>query len=200
MKGVVEAISTLLISGILIGVVGTVYFWGLPLIQKNKDISVLESNEDFMYELNNKIKLVANAGGREQIQFTQPGVIRFDSVGIRVVIDTEGTIYAAEAPVPLSRNSPALSEGVWGIDQPEIISVLSNRIGDTHYRNTFKLSYKSLVVNAEPAPDREFLIQLSGTDSVGGQGSNVIITSEGTSEETFVDKTRINSVVKITID
>src|SRR3989344_7570658 len=199
MKGQQEALSAVLISGILIGVVGTVYFWGLPLIQKNKDISVLESTEDFMSEMIDKIKLVANAGGREQIMFNQPGIVRFDGYSIRVVLDTEGTLYAAEAPVPLSRNNAALSSGVWGIDQPEIITVTANHIAESHYRNTFKLEYIPLVVNSQIG-NKEFLIKLVGTDSIGGQGSNVIISSEGTSDDVFGTTTRVNSNVKIVID
>ena len=199
MRGIVEAISTLLITGILIGVVGTVYFWGLPLIQKNKDISVLESTEDFMKELNERVKLVASAGGRETIQFNQPGIIKFEGTSINVILDTEGTIYAAESPVPLSRNGVSVESGVWGIDQPERISVVANNLGDKRYRDTFDLRYIPLSVSSF-SPKKEYFIQLDGTNSIGGQGSDVIITSEGTTEEPTQGGTRVSALVKIVID
>jgi len=202
MKGVVEAVSALLISGILIGVVGTVYFWGVPLIQKNKDISVLESTEDFLRELNNRIKLVANAGGREQLQFNEPGVIRFNGEQINIILDTEGTIYAAEAEVPLSRNSPSLLKGKWGVDEPEIIMVVAEQIVQSKYRNTYALKYVPLEVTGSTPSDsaiKTFLIDMTGIDSAGGSGSAVIITNKGTDEKLVDGKTIISSVVEISV-
>ncbi|GEM_PF-1461000 len=203
MKGVVEAISALLISGILIGVVGTVYFWGVPLIQKNKDISVLETTEDFMRELNDRVKLVANTGGREQVQFNIPGLIRFNGEQVNVVIDSEGTIYSAEAEVPLSRNAPSLLKGKWGIDEPEIIKVVAEQIVQNRYRNTYTLKYIPLEIRSGPPPstavDKVFKVKLTGIDSVGGQGSVVIITNKGTDEELADGKTVISTNVDISV-
>ena len=201
MKGVVETISALLISAVLISVVGTVYFWGLPLIQKNKDVSVLEGTEDFMHELNNRIKLVANLGGTEQLQFNQPGMIRFDGSTIQVALDTEGTIYFTEAPVPLSRNNPSISAGLWGADEPEVIYVTSTSIGGSRYNDKFTLRYIPLEVNPDPVSTKEFHIELYGVDSVGGQGDNVILTNEGTSQETTPEgKTIVKTRVKVSVE
>ncbi|MBI4162464.1 MAG: hypothetical protein HY513_02180 [Candidatus Aenigmarchaeota archaeon] len=203
MKGVVEAVSALLISGILIGVVGTVYFWGVPLIQKNKDVSVLENTEDFMQELNDRIKLVANAGGREQVQFNTAGLIRFNGEQVNVVIDSEGSIYSAGGEVPLSRNAPSLLKGKWGLDEPEIIKVVSEQIVQNKYRNTYTLKYIRLEIMSGPpaltTADKAFQIKLTGVDSVGGQGSVVIITNKGTDEELVDGKTIISTNVEVSV-
>src|SRR3989338_6960866 len=87
MKGQQEALSAILISGILIGVVGSVYFWGVPLIQKNKDISILESSEAFVRGLDVKIKSVANNGGRDQMSIPVPGIVTFDGKMITMSIE-----------------------------------------------------------------------------------------------------------------
>ena len=39
MKGQ-QAISVILLTGILIVTVSSIYFWGIPLIEKNKDIAL----------------------------------------------------------------------------------------------------------------------------------------------------------------
>ena len=103
MKGQQEALSAVLISGILIGVVGSVYFWGIPLIQKNKDVSLLENSEAFMQTLDSKIKAVANNGGRDQIVISVPGLVRFDGEIVEFSIETEGTIYATDEEILLGR-------------------------------------------------------------------------------------------------
>ncbi len=203
MRGVVEAVSALLISGILIGVVGTVYFWGVPLIQKNKDISVLETTEGFMQEMNNRVKLVANTGGREQVQFSIPGIIRFNGEQVNVVVDSEGSIYSSEAEVPLSRNAPSLLKGKWGVDEPEIIKVVAEEIVQNRYRNTYTLKYIPLEIRPGPPPstavDKVFQIKLLGIDSVGGEGSVVIITNKGTDEQLVGGKTVITTNVEISV-
>ena len=65
MKGQQQVLTILLITLVLVAIVGSVYFWGLPLIQKNRDITVLKKAEDFMMNLNNKIKYVANTQSRK---------------------------------------------------------------------------------------------------------------------------------------
>ena len=199
MKGVIEAVSALLITGIMIGVVGTVYFWGLPLIQKNKDASVLAGTEDFMRELNNRVKLVANVGGREEVKFNLPGIISFDSSSIKVVLDTEGTIYAAEAPVPLSKNNPSAAAGTWGIDESEVISVIAQQLTDKKYRETYSLRYIPLTVKSDTGGIKIYVIEPTGINSVGGQGSSVIISSAGTKENTVNNETIISNMIEIVI-
>src|SRR3990172_6128367 len=124
MKGQHEAIAVILLSGILIGVVGSVYFWGVPLIEKNKDIAILENSEKFIRNLNNKIRFVVNNGGRDQITVEIPGIVRFDPVtnSIKLVADTQGTIYATGAEIPIAKNPECSSvEGDFGLDDPETI-------------------------------------------------------------------------------
>ena len=68
MKGQ-QAISVILLTGILVVTVSTIYFWGIPLIEKNKDIALQENAENFMRNLAERVKYVANNPGREQIRF-----------------------------------------------------------------------------------------------------------------------------------
>ncbi|MBI4174185.1 MAG: hypothetical protein HY517_00945 [Candidatus Aenigmarchaeota archaeon] len=202
-KGQQEALSAVLISGILIGVVGSVYFWGVPLIQKNKDISLLESSEAFMRQLDEKIRSVANNGGRDSIVISVPGIISFDGETIRLIIETQGTIYATDAEIPLGRNSVStLSQsggqlyGVWGIDDPVLFNVKSIKMGENDYRNEYTLTYVELR-NSKSL--RDFRIDLTGSGASGGQDKTIILESQGDVTTTAGGRTLVSSNVKISI-
>ncbi|MFA4820301.1 MAG: hypothetical protein WC613_05085 [Candidatus Aenigmatarchaeota archaeon] len=202
MKGQQEALSAVLISGILIGVVGSVYFWGIPLIQKNKDVSLLETSESFMQTLDSKIKAVANNGGRDQIIIPMPGLVRFDGQVLEFSIETEGTIYATDAEIPLGRSSALKQElgtyyGTWGVDDPVLFNVKSNKLSQNNYKTDYTLNYVELR-NAKTLKD--FKISLTGQQASGGLDKTVVIESDGDSTtQKDNGRTLINSNVKISI-
>ncbi|MCX6815510.1 MAG: hypothetical protein NT120_01490 [Candidatus Aenigmarchaeota archaeon] len=182
MKGQQEVISVVLISGILIGVVGSVYFWGVPLVQKNKDVALLENTESFIKSLDNKIKFVANNGGRDNIRIPALGIVRFDSTSstIEITVNTEGTIYATEAAIPLGRNTAcAATEGTFGINDQDTICVRSNKISDKNFRTIYTLSYVKL---NDQEVLRSFNIKLTGPNRSGGQDNTIVFENKGNSE------------------
>ncbi len=208
-KGQQEALSAVLISGILIGVVGSVYFWGIPLVQKNKDNSLLETAETFMHDLDTKIKFVANNGGRDQLVVTLPGIIRFDGKIIELSIATEGTIYAIDSPIPLGRTSSTnlkldpynatIRYGVWGVDDPVIYTVKSTKYGETSYETDYVLEYIQL---RNDKTTRDFVIELTGNGASGGLDRTIVIESVGDQTILPADnngRTLIKSTVRISI-
>ncbi len=208
MKGQQEALSVVLISGILIGVVGSVYFWGIPLIQKNKDVSLLESSEAFMRQLDIKIKSIANNGGRDQINIPVPGIVNFDGKIITLSISTDGTIYAADAQIPLGRNTDStlnidltdptnpIKYGVWGVDEATLLNVISRKLSEDSYRNDYTIEYVEL---RNSRMLRDFMIALTGSPSSGGQDKTIIIENIGDSNTVKNGRTLISSNVKISI-
>ncbi len=176
-KGQQDVLSTIIISGILIGVVGSVYLWGVPLIQKNQDISTLRTAEDFMSELNEKIKFVANNGGKDRMQITMPGILEIRDNRIELRIDTQGTIYATEAEIPLGTNECSREEGVWGQHDSSVFCVKSHKQGESSFKTTYSLQYIRLEVSAV----RTFAIEIVGS-TIGGQDRVVVIENLGTTE------------------
>jgi hypothetical protein len=195
MKGQ-EVLSVILISGILIGVVGSVYFWGVPLIQKNKDISTLENSENFMRNLNTKIKNVANTGGRDQLVINVPGLLKFDGGEFQLIIDTEGVIYARDSEIPLGRNSCAATEGVFGASDPETLCVKSVKLGEQSYRTTYTLKYITLKSSNAL---KDFQISLMGGLRSGGADSTVIIENKVSTSTTQDGRTVIKTLIEINI-
>ena len=207
MKGQQEALSAVLISGIMIGVVGSVYFWGVPLIQKNKDNSLLETSESFMSDLDAKIKFVANNGGRDSVVINVPAIVRFDGQSVELSIDTEGTIYAANAEIPLGRSStsslkqdttvsPPVYYGVWGIDDPVLFNVKSTEVSEGRYNTRYRLQYIEL---RNDKTTKDYKIALTGSGSSGGEGKTIIIESSGDNSNIVNGRTLISSLVKISI-
>lgn len=201
MRGQQEAMTAILISGILIGIVGSVYFWGLPLIQKNKDVSILEDSEGFMKSLDNKIKYVANHGGRDQIKINVPGTLKFDGEKLSLQIETIGTIYSAESLIPLERNSCTRVGGNWGIHDPSILCLLSSCIdpGCTKYITAYELSYIPLNVYdpSDTVVLNTYKIKLNGEPAEGGIDHLVIVENKGIEED--VDGILINTIISINI-
>lgn len=207
MRGQTEALSAVLLSGILIGVVGSVYFWGIPLIQKNKDNSLLETSETFMNTLDQKIKFVANNGGRDRVVISVPGIVRFDGQALELSIDTQGTIYAVDAPIQLGRTAavnlrtdtsvnPPILYGTWGQDDPVLFTVKSTELASNRYTTYYTLDYLEL---RNDKTLKTYKIDLTGSGTSGGYQKTIVIESQGDSTAIVNGRTLISSVVKISI-
>lgn len=192
MKGQQQVITIIMLSGILIGVVSSVYFWGIPLIQKNRDVSVQESSETFMKNLNEKIKDVANIGGKEEIRIPIDGTIVFNATDQSLIfeIKTDGSIYAANAIFPLEGKDCVLAEGEWGQDEPESLCVYSRTL-DSKYIIQYILKYRTLSVEEVGLEKKSYKIELSGESQRGGKDHRIILERGGILEEGNLIKTVI---------
>lgn len=196
LKGQHEVVTTLLITSVLIGIVGTILFWGVPLIQKSKDASVLESSEDFMKTLSSKIKFIANNGGKDQLVITVPGEVRFlpnDPAGasINLVVESQGTIYATDAEIPIGRNECSRTEGVWGVNEPEVLCLTSRKLHTSSYVTTYRLSH--ILLRSQGIVS--YRIVMSGREETFGQGHTIFLENLGTQESGNL----INTVISISI-
>jgi len=190
MKGQHEVLTPVLLTGVLIAIVGSVYLWGLPLIQKNKDIAVLEQVENFVTDLNEKIKEVANTHGREEIKINVPVTLSFDSAenSITIDVETKGTIYTV-GRVYFVRNENEI-EGTWGRDDPGVVYVDTLDL-DGKYAHRYTLKYRRL-----NAPDKQYKISLVGESKTVGENHIIIIEYKG------VEKTgnMVMTLVGITLE
>ncbi len=181
MNGQTQVISAVLITGVLITVIGTVYLWGLPLIQKNEAVSVLYKSEDFMRSLNTKIKSIVNNGGKDNLRISVPGVMVFDQTkGLILVVNSQGTIYATGGQHSLGRNGCAKTTGIFGQDEPEVLCVNSTEFDKTRYQNIYTLKYIPLV--ADVSGGGQFLINLTGKITTAGENHFIVIENMGVDE------------------
>lgn len=178
MKGVAEALSAVIMTGVLIGVVGSIYFWGLPLIQKNKDISTLQSAERFMNELSNKIKDVVNSPGRQIITINVPGELNFGGQKFHLTVSTAGTIYSTEGLIPLGRNECSPDAGILGVQDYATLCVASSKVGDT-----FKTVYTLKFIQLDTTGIDSFRIAFSGNPSIGTESRVITLENTGTATQ-----------------
>jgi hypothetical protein len=181
LPGQAEAVSAVLVSAIVIGIAGSVYFWGIPLIQKSRDVSVLENGESFMLLVDQKIKYIAAAGGRENIRIFEPGTVKFSGGKISYEVSTDGTIYATDASIPIgkTKNCNDMLQGDFLLDNSAVLCVTSSQISTGKFINTYDLSYRSM------KSDRKiYKINLSGQPSSGGMDQSLIIQNNGVTETT----------------
>ncbi len=178
-KGQQQAVSAVLITGILIGVVASVYFWGVPIIQKSQERHTLQTAEDLMVGMNSKIKTIANSGGKDSIAIDVPAIVRFDGRILSLTMKTKGTIYSSGAWLSLTRSGcDASMPGLWGSDPPEVLCVKSEPLGAVSYETTFSLSYREL-----QQPEKSYKIELSGSVQSGGSGHKLLVEKTGVVEE-----------------
>lgn len=176
MKGQAEALQAVIMTGVLIGVVSAIYFWGLPLIQKNKDISMLQASERFMNDLAGKIKDVVNSPGRQKLEINVPGIVDFDGTKFTLKVKTDGTIYSTEGDIPLGRNECAPNVGTRGVQDSATLCVTSAKVGDK-FENVYTLKFIQLDTEGVDS----FKIGFSGRPNSGGETRVITLDNRGTS-------------------
>ncbi|MDI6721883.1 MAG: hypothetical protein QMD85_05795 [Candidatus Aenigmarchaeota archaeon] len=194
MKGQQQAISLIIISGILISIVSSVYYWGVPLIQKNMDIALLEDSEQLIRALNDKIKSVANNGGREKVAIIGPGILRFEPVdgAFFYTVKSDGTIYATNAEIPIGRNACSAQSGEWGKKDSEVLCIKST--GEAKYTTTYSLRYIRM-----DSGSRSFMINLNGERASSGEGHDIILEKKGAEEVSENGRSIVKTIVDVRI-
>lgn len=186
MKAQQEVITYILITAILIIVVSSAYIWGFGIVEKNKDISNLQRTEALMRELNNKIKSVANAGGRESVRI-DISTFNFEDGAITFFVETRATIYQSGKMIYFTRNIECTETNscLLGRDEPEIFYVYSRQIEEKYY-TTYYLNYRPLISTQD---GNIHLIVLIGDKQVGK--GEIILENRGRVIEGNVIKTLV---------
>ena len=67
-KAQVQAITMVLMAGVVISLVGAAWFWGKPMIDKRTTMTEVSTAEDFILELDKQIVEVARSGGSKSVR------------------------------------------------------------------------------------------------------------------------------------
>lgn len=191
MKGQQQALSVILISGVMIAVVGSVYMWGIPLIEKNRDIAILINSKRFMQDLTDKIKYVANHGGKDKIMISVPGELKLDNKRFLLTLETKGTMFSVGGWIPLGKNSCIDEIGSWGEDNPETICARSLQLDGNSYSTTYSLKFIRLDSGIEA-----YKIDLDG-GIIGEENTNVVLENRGVVEVIEDGKTVLKTIISV---
>lgn len=170
-KGQIEVVSAILLTGIMISLVTVAYFWGMPMIEKQKDRTKLQQTENFLRDLNGAIKEIARSGGRRQVNGQIPGKLEFETKEppehdtITITFKTTGSIIASNKTIYLVGNEdlqvPVTSE-------PGVITARSKKIEDM-YQIKMSLFYRNLTSVKSGEEIYRINLHNKGRGSLGSQ-------------------------------
>ncbi len=178
--GQTQAITLVLISGIIIALVGFAYTWGKPMIEKRSVIMQFTSALKFMEDLDRKIVDMAGScsfegGCEEEFELPVPGMMILNESGNTLFYEfrvEQPLITAGEVLFNTADNGSIARYG----ETPGVLSMTGNRSGSS-YTLKFSLRYRELVSDD---PFRGYKIQL--LRSGGSSGNRKIVISYGGSE------------------
>jgi len=177
-------ITIVLISGIVIGLVGVAYMWGIPLISKRTAVTDFLSAEDFAVKLNDKIVEIANSGSGEASLAIPKGLIRVKPYNPANLRDPDANSLVLEIivsqPLILSdsvvlRTNVLGENATYGEAEPRIIN-LSSQASGSDYKLIFNLHFRELDTRNDPL--KGYLIGVQQGTVTGN--SQVMVSYAGT--------------------
>jgi hypothetical protein len=205
-KGQHEILSLILLTLILMGVVGAVWSWVNPIVEKNKEILYLSKTEDFTKRLATAIQFIAKNGGKTRLDFvgTDPNseiMITTDPVAdtIEIFINSKGTIYSKNVQIPLNELECATDYATWGLNSSASICIKSAPIADLKMKTIYTVKFIEL--RYVKVPDTyAYKIKLQPLATIGSMGRNgITIENKGVEKSLQNGKTLISTLIAINI-
>ena len=180
-KAQTEAITLVLISGIIIALVGVAYMWGRPMIEKRSVVTQFTSAVKFMEDLDSKIVGMAGSCSFEgacedSLVLPVPGLITLDEAANTITYRfhvNQPLITKGEVLFNTIDNSTVARYG----ETPGVLSLTGNSTQGGLYELIFTLRYREL---DSDEPWRGYKIQL--VKSGKASGSSRISFSYGGSD------------------
>jgi len=95
-KAQAQLISVVILTSITISLVAITYFWGMPIMEKEKSSVRLSSAEKFMKELNRKLEDVIKNGGTQVLEANVPGTLTMVDNGVDDKLELNFSIKGCE--------------------------------------------------------------------------------------------------------
>lgn len=151
-----DIISALLVIIIAIGLVSTVYIWGVPLIQKQQDTALAQRvfdnfNPDNSNSVTKRMQYVANFGGDEIYTMSTDGVWQLNTSEnslqfsfLSKVSNWANFSIAGWIPVSQGANCNSIFPGTLGTDTSFIVCVKSENQPEGKFLITYKVYFRDL--------------------------------------------------------
>lgn len=193
MKGQTQAVTAVMITGILIGTITSVYIWGTPLLEKRESQAQLTQVENDVVSLSNSIESVGNSGSGAASESTirvSGGEVFVNETGNYIEITT----FADSSPYPLEAwriidgsnlQGLTIGAGDYGIQGQDSSGVVAARADDggQEDRVIFRVEFRNLFDSSKE--EMEFLdLKVPGSDSTTGQTS-ISVSNQGVERDTF---------------
>lgn len=206
MKGAVNVISIVLISGIIITLVGAAYTWSIPLITKSQSQTTFQTATSFVLNLDEQIKDVTNVGGGEGSIDIPQGMgfltlVPYDAFDAR----NNSLLFDVVIQQPLALNESVTylggasfvdvvntTTGTFGEASPGIVSFRMQPLG-TGYKGTFQILYRKLVTKTAPVKGFKIALRGPGPQPLSGS-SKVTFSYGGTAQDPSDPQTRLTFI------
>jgi len=159
LRGQVQPISAVIITGIVVSLVGVAYFWGVPMMQKQSSMSEYATTERFITDLKNSIEELARSGaGKTSLDLNGRAVTLLpygdDGEGNNTLVMTffmEQPLIFPNATLYMGATSfeDINYTGTYGEASPAIVKITSAPFG-TQYILTAEIIYRELLRNDIP--------------------------------------------------
>ena len=176
-----EAISIVLISGIVIALVGVAYIWGVPLLQKRSASTDFSLATNFIQELDQRIVSLANLGSGKETLHIPKGALRVVPDGTNSKDNNSLTLeFAIDQPLIFGNGSTILGGayadvgqdvGVRGESEPCVIILTSRPIQSAH---AVSLTLHCRELKTTEDPPRSFKISITNPDNTTKIGENQV--------------------------
>lgn len=176
LKSQAEVISLVMITGIIIGLVGTAYLWGAPLIEKRTTAIDVELAKSFINKLDSTITDIANRGSGEQTINIPIGVLTVipndtvdpdnNSVILDIIVGEQMLFPNTIVYLGATRDEV----GIYGEAEPNIVTLSGGEVNN-NLKVFLKSHYRELDTNQFPLRGFKIVLnnglgQIQGTNQV----------------------------------
>lgn len=192
-KGQSQVVTAVLLGGILVVGISSAYTWGVPLLQKNQDVSNLQDTVSTLETLEEEIESVGQRGGSSEVSMdVGDGFLEVDPEAdtITYTTTTKAAYVATGQWVPLNDNDlngvaeAGLGEG-YGLqnqDRPGVLIARAEQQGE-EFQTTFKIVFRELQDTDTNQGYQTDLIGDGNLEASGGTHDIVISRGEETTEQ-----------------
>ncbi len=184
--GQAEIVSTVLIFGIVVSLVGATYIWGVPLIRKQQAFGESQQIEEFMRSLDSTIQNVDKGGedSRDTFRISENGILSINETANTIEFSTylKGTYYTATKEGEETAWNPVEwgpeEKGIFGKDSPSIIRAKASPQSGGGYEILWQIKYRPLLISGE---DKDYTIdiQTSGDDNTAIVEDELTVSNNG---------------------
>ena len=179
-EGQTNVVSAVIITGLLAGAILTVYSWGMPMLQKQKDINQVDDALENVKSIAKNIETVATKEGSRYSTIQVDGFLEINASSNSIIYTTKSSkaYVATDKWVTLRENDmrgiPGIKPDEYGIkgrDKPGVIIAKAKKAGN-NYITVFKLFFRELI-DTNSRRGYQIDLKADGPDSVSSGSHKV---------------------------
>ena len=201
MKGQTQAVTAVMITGIVVATVTTAYVWGSPLVEKRQGQADLQNIESKALDIEEGIRSVSQSGtgNSEQIQVSlDDGNIDIEPGRnyLEFSYNAEGSNYPVSAWNLLRGQSRqglsfgAEGYGIRGVNTPGVVA--AKKDSESSSRVVYRIEFRNMRTNTPSGPELRLVdLQSSGSETASGDVT-LDISNAGTVRDTGSDAVELD--------